>query len=103
MCWAQTWPLTLLPALKGRIIMNAENSGGVLTTARPRGLRGRQLLAIGGLVLLAVLAVLAFLGMSSMSNANTPPPGLDTSRTQTSAKGLYRATFVPGIEPIAIN
>lgn len=83
--------------------MNAENSAGTLTATRPRGLRGWRLAALGGVVLLALLAAGYFLMMSGMRDANTPPPGLDTSWTQTSAKGLYRSTIAPSMEPIKIN
>src|SRR3954469_25472628 len=87
--------------------MNAQNDAGVLTpstTTQPRGLlRGWRLVALGGVLLVALLAAIYFFMMARMTNANTPPPGLDVSWTQTSAKGLYHGTVVPGMEPIEIN
>ena len=56
-----------------------------------------------GAVVLGVLAVAYFLMEQRMADANTPPPGLDTSWTQASTKGLYRGTVAPSMEPIEIN
>lgn len=82
--------------------MNVENSAGALAPARQRGSRNWPLLALGGLLLLALLAAI-YLLMQSMHDPNTPPADLNTSYTQTSAKGLYQGTIEPDIEPIAIN
>ncbi len=83
--------------------LNAQNSVGVITPGRSRGLRGWRLVALSGVLLLALLGIGYVLMMQRMQDANTPPPGLDTSWTQISAKGLYRSTVAPSSEPIAIN
>ncbi|MDQ3704953.1 MAG: FixH family protein [Chloroflexota bacterium] len=89
--------------------MNAENNAGVLNTTAPRPggvrvwLRGWRLVGLGALTLLVVLGIGYVLMMQRMQSGNTPPPGLDTSWTQTSTKGLYRSTVAPSLEPIAIN
>lgn len=87
---------------------NTEHTTAITTPspARPRGLRGArgwQIAAAAVLVILALLGIGYFLMVQGMNDANTPPPGLNTSWTQTSAKGLYRGTVAPSMEPIVIN
>src|SRR5690242_8432542 len=89
--------------------MDAQNSAGALSpsptkiTSLRGPLRGWRIVALAGLGLLVLLGIVYFLMMQRMQDANTPPPGLDTSWTQTSAKGLYRSTVAPTLDPIAIN
>jgi hypothetical protein len=85
--------------------MNAEKSAGIRTPSPTQTRRPRtwQIVAAGVVVLLVVLGVAYFLMMQRMQDANTPPPGLDTSWTQTSTNGLYRSTVAPSLEPIATN
>ncbi|MEO8288134.1 MAG: FixH family protein [Chloroflexota bacterium] len=81
------------------------NNAGVLTPSHSNS-RRLQLIALGGLLLVAILGIVGFVAVSSMNdanNANTPPPDLDTSLTRTSANGLYRGTAAPGLAPIGIN
>lgn len=90
--------------------MEAQNSAGVLTGMGKKGFRGRLVvLLIGAISLLVAGAVVVALvsGKSESSTlekgSNTPPTNLDTSWTQTSAKGLYRGTVTPNLDPIEIN
>lgn len=85
------------------------NQAAITSTATsPRIVRNWRLISVGGALLLALLGTIIFLiitviGSERAHNANTPPPDLDASLTQTSTKGMYRSTAAPGIEPIAIN
>jgi hypothetical protein len=91
--------------------LNSENSAGVLSpspssAARQqgsRGLRGWKLVGIAVLGLLVILAAGYFVMMQRMKDANTPPPGLDTSWTQSSENGIYKGTVAPSLDPISIN
>ena len=86
--------------------MNTRDSAGTLaqSPSQPRGfLRGWRIAALIGAVLVVLLAAAYLLMMQRMTDANTPPPGLDTSWTQTSANGLYKGTAAPDMDPIKIN
>lgn len=90
-------------------MMNAQNSAETLSPARARTggsrslLKGWRLAAIGGVLLIVLLGAGYLLMEKQMNDANTPPPGLDTSWTQTSAKGLFSGTVAPALDPIKIN
>ncbi|MEO8287096.1 MAG: FixH family protein [Chloroflexota bacterium] len=90
---------------------NSESNQAAITSPAtgPRAVRSWQLIGAGAALLLVLLGIIFFLVIPALGgddtghNANTPPPDLDTSLTQTSTKGLYRGTAAPGMAPIAIN
>lgn len=57
--------------------------------------------ALGGLLILGAVWF-AFM-MRTMADENTPPPNLDVSRTRVSTQGLYRGTYTPTLDPIAMD
>lgn len=66
---------------------------------RTRRARSWALMA-AGVVGLLVFALAAFVAIRMMQ---PPPADLDTSRTRTTAQGIYQATIEPGLEPIPLN
>ncbi len=61
-------------------------------------------LAVGALGLLILVVGIWFSQMMrTMADENTPPSNLDVSRTRQSAKGLYRGTYTPSLDPITID